>query len=212
MAHIGYKSDSSTDYICGGALISDQYVLTAALCKSTREGLPTNFVRLNSISEQSHVAIYRRISKFIVHPEYETSINNDIALIKMDASVKFETRKLRPACLWTENESTNSKAIFAGWGTMKFRNAFGYERRNLLDVPVDLVDVTKCKSTMGNDEAKKEYHICSKGADLGNIKECEGGEQLKIFKMDSFHLYKFISICTYSYRYWRCSSSYSTWW
>lgn len=186
MARIGYESNQNKEYICGGALISDQYVLTAALCNSTRAGLPTNFVTLNSISEQSYEAIHRRIAKFTVHPEYENSIHNDIALIKMDASVKLESGKLRPACLWTENELTNAEAIFAGWGTMVFRN-YGHPPKVLLDVTLDLVDVEKCKNTMQNNEAKKEHHICSKGLKQPErIEQCEGdiGGVLQVISPD----------------------------
>lgn len=172
MAHLGYESDGYRNYVCGGALISEKFVLTAAHCKFDNKGRSPNIVRLNSVSENSTQALFRNIAEFIVHPEYKKSKSNDIALIRFSIPVNFQMRKLRPACLWTERELKNNTATVTGWGATDFADHSG--SKNLLKAKLDLVDVENCQKASGKNQAEADYHICATDKSGGRKDSCQG--------------------------------------
>lgn len=93
MAAIGWLrwNDFAVDWNCGGALITEVFVLTAAHCTSV-DGRPPNVVRfgdvdLNSSLDDLYVQQFG-ISKIVRHPSYEVSANDhDIALIQIMGEV-----------------------------------------------------------------------------------------------------------------------------
>lgn len=60
------------------------------------------------------VAVELKIKNFIKHPEYNSNDNlNDIALIELDETVKFDKKLLRPACLQQQEYfGSNATAVW----------------------------------------------------------------------------------------------------
>lgn len=184
MVHIGiHKPDENeTTYICGGTLISEYFVLTAAHCSRKGPNL-ANTVRLNSTRESSPGAITRKIKIFKQHEKYRESSYYDIALIELDEPVKFSVGGLRPACLWTSDTTNIKDAIVTGWGATDFASGGS---NNLLKAKVDLVNLDDCKKAMCNSRTcpvSDKFHICN--ADLDNTTRrdsCQGGEHYVLNK------------------------------
>ena len=84
------------------------------------------------------------VSQIIGHSEYKRrTFNNDIALLKLNDTVKF-TEFLYPACLPTENPE-NFKAIVTGFGRTGGDHA---SSEKLMKVYVEKFPQTECQSIL----------------------------------------------------------------
>uniref|UniRef100_A0A1A9W1D5 Peptidase S1 domain-containing protein n=1 Tax=Glossina brevipalpis TaxID=37001 RepID=A0A1A9W1D5_9MUSC len=133
MALLGFKGDEGVEFLCGGNLINQRYVLTVAHCvdHSRRENQLSK-IRLGEYdlnqeidcvnSECNEKPVDINIEAIIVHPNYNVrSHHNDIALIRLAADVNY-TRFIQPVCLPLPETRTNvtgeERLTVASWGRL----------------------------------------------------------------------------------------------
>ncbi|KAL1461193.1 hypothetical protein WDU94_013114, partial [Cyamophila willieti] len=123
MAAVGFKTKRGLSWNCGGSLISETFVLTAAHCTDSSLGKPVA-VRLGELNlvrndDGANPKNYKVVQVF-AHPDYRSSKKySDIALLRLDRSVEF-TDNVRPACLHNGETIGVNRALATGWGAIGF--------------------------------------------------------------------------------------------
>ncbi|XP_065081317.1 venom protease-like [Ochlerotatus camptorhynchus] len=198
MALIGYGAAPEVNYLCGGSLVSERFVLTAGHCTNSIEHGPATTVRLGDLAlDSSNDEAFPEdfnIAETIPHPDYRlTSQYNDIALMKLDRKVILSPF-IRPICLPLSGELRYNRAIATGWGTIGYGEATS---PILLKVVLDMFAYDECTVQFEANRKLKDglnqgTQICAGSRD-STKDTCQGdsGGPLQVYNDESVY-------CTYT--------------
>ncbi|KAM4531410.1 trypsin-like [Odontesthes bonariensis] len=162
----------SGSHFCGGSLINNRWILTAAHCfpSTSTSGLRIYLGRDTQQSLNPN-EVSRSVSEIIKHPNYNEETNdNDIALLRLSATVTF-TNYIRPVCLAAEGSvfSDGQNSWVTGWGNTRDGVSLPSPQR-LQEVNVPVVSNTRCNAAYGTITGNM---ICA-GLTKGGKDSCQG--------------------------------------
>jgi len=139
---------------CGGSLIDDNHILTAAHCVAHMSKYDVQNLRVrlgdHNIKDGTSdgTTVEKRVKRVIRHKGFSSStLWNDVAILTLEDDVRYGPN-IQPICLANGNRKyVDNIVTVAGWGTLR---EGGSQPSNLMKVDVKVWTNERCKSSYGS--------------------------------------------------------------
>eukprot|EP00092_Neocalanus_flemingeri_P025855 GFUD01028022.1.p1 GENE.GFUD01028022.1~~GFUD01028022.1.p1 ORF type:complete len:397 (+),score=85.51 GFUD01028022.1:124-1314(+) len=204
---------------CGGTLVNDKYVLTAAHCVSSSSyqeitvilGEHDTTSRLESTSLRIKAKPYRFNKHWSYKQDVQTGVFYDFSLIELAERVDFTGHPhIRPVCLPDSQEvdyDQNEVATVSGWGleNVDYQTGKGLVKgvgnglaKKLKKLDVRLMSQRQCRDIFYNVEPKiklKESNLCAISQSGDSCKGDSGGGLVRARCAERF--YELVGVVSY---------------
>ena len=138
-----FGSQNTASQGCGGTLVGDKYVVTAAHCTvgSAPSGINVLIGDTTLGVADDTTRFIKSVSEIRQHPNYnDNTLENDISVLVLSSPVDLTAHpNIKPACLpstETKSELYGRPAVVSGWGTV---SSGGYQTSHIHEVTVEIL-------------------------------------------------------------------------
>ena len=175
---------------CGGALYTQQIVLTAAHCVGATGNNTSIGVTAGSVDLQDPNRITRTSTYVYRAPGYNNPSGDDWALIKLNAPITNQATL--PIATTTAYDS--GTFTVAGWGSA---TEGGAQQRYLLKAQVPFITDAQCGSAYT--ELVPNEEICAGNWSAGGVDTCQGDSGGPMFRRDNANAWIQVGVVSWGY-------------
>lgn len=121
LVHIFSALERGTGIPCGGSIITQNVIMTAAHCiyEKSKAGRVVVYYNTTSLHDDQYIDV----EQAMIHPKYRNLDSGyNIALLKLSSPIKQFDRFVRPVCLPKQGEPTKAgQMIIAGFGDIDMK-------------------------------------------------------------------------------------------
>jgi len=160
-----HGTSSEGYHTCGGVILSERWVISAAHCISN--GVQYKIVAGDHNRDHAEsTEQVREVQQIIVNSHYATDGDRDAALLYLSTPLTFNDR-VKPICLSTDVPAVGTNCVATGWGTTHGTGS----NTVLRQVPLPILSDSYCADRYGS--SITPYTVCA-GYEEGGRDTCQG--------------------------------------
>ncbi|RXN20379.1 granzyme B(G,H)-like protein [Labeo rohita] len=148
-------------HICGGFLISDRFVMTAAHCRNNAQVL-TVVLGAHNLQNKNENSVRIKVESYYSHPQYTSkSYHNDILLLKLEKKAQLNNN-IKPISIPAKEGDIEADSVcsIAGWGLLETK---GKQSNHLMETNVKVMNNKECERKWGENQFSASLMMCVYG-------------------------------------------------